>query len=149
MLLVLGAVLGIGMQILVLIVQNSFSLSQVGTATAANNFFRQIGGTLGSALVGGLFTGALTDNLKERLPQAIAQLPPEVQQQMAQAGGGPAIENLTPGMLSGLPEAIQLAVQQSYSDALTPIFFILSPLALVAALILAFVKEEPLKTEIK
>lgn len=149
MLLALGAVLGIGMQILVLIVQNSFSLSQVGTATAANNFFRQIGGTLGSALVGGLFTGALTDNLKERLPQAIAQLPPEVQQQMAQAGGGPAIENLTPGMLSGLPEAIQLAVQQSYSDALTPIFFILSPLALVAALILAFVKEEPLKTEIK
>ena len=147
MLFVLGAVLGIGMQILVLIVQNSFSLDMVGTATAANNFFRQIGGTLGAALVGGLFTGSLTDHLQEKLPAAIAQLPPEVQLQMAQ-GGGDFTERLTPAMLTHLPDVVQTAIQQSYSDALTPIFVLLSPLALVAAVILAFVKEEPMKTEI-
>src|SRR5699024_3759725 len=40
---VFGVGLGFVMQVLVLIVQNSFPVSQVGTATAANNFFRQIG----------------------------------------------------------------------------------------------------------
>ena len=36
---------------------------QVGTATAANNFFRQIGATLGSAVVGSLFAHRLADLL--------------------------------------------------------------------------------------
>ena len=46
---VMGLGLGLSMQIMVLIVQNSFPLREVGTATASNNFFRQIGATLGSA----------------------------------------------------------------------------------------------------
>jgi MFS family permease len=37
---VMGLGLGLSMQILVLIVQNSFPLREVGTATASNNFFR-------------------------------------------------------------------------------------------------------------
>jgi len=40
---VIGLGLGMSMQLLTLIVQNSFPISMVGTATAANNFFRQIG----------------------------------------------------------------------------------------------------------
>src|SRR6476661_6387026 len=38
---VMGLGLGLSMQIMVLIVQNSFPLREVGTATASNNFFRQ------------------------------------------------------------------------------------------------------------
>ena len=48
---VLGFGIGLGQQILVLIVQNEFPHAIVGTATAANNFFRQIGSTLGASLV--------------------------------------------------------------------------------------------------
>ncbi|SDI83831.1 Major Facilitator Superfamily protein [Arthrobacter subterraneus] len=69
---VMGLGLGLNMQILVLIVQNSFPLSQVGTATASNNFFRQIGATLGSAVVGSLFASRLRDLLIERLPTSTA-----------------------------------------------------------------------------
>ena len=43
------------MQILILIVQNTFPLREVGTATASNNYFRQIGASLGAAVVGSLF----------------------------------------------------------------------------------------------
>ena len=57
---VLGFGIGLGQQILVLIVQNEFPHAIVGTATAANNFFRQIGSTLGASLVGALFTSRLT-----------------------------------------------------------------------------------------
>ena len=48
---VLGVGLGLSMQILVLIVQNAFPARIVGTATAANNYFRQVGATIGSTVV--------------------------------------------------------------------------------------------------
>ena len=52
---IMGLGLGMSMQILILIVQNSFPVPEVGTATASNNYFRQIGASLGSAIVGSLF----------------------------------------------------------------------------------------------
>jgi len=56
------------MQILILIVQNSFPISQVGTATASNNYFRQVGASLGSAVVGSLFVARPTQLLTDRMP---------------------------------------------------------------------------------
>lgn len=60
---VMGLGLGMSMQILVLVVQNSFPGAIVGTATSSNNFFRQIGSSLGAAIVGSLFVSRLTDIL--------------------------------------------------------------------------------------
>src|SRR5699024_11208171 len=56
---VFGIGIGLSMQILTLIVQNSFPARMVGTATAANNYFRQVGATLGSAIVGSIFASRL------------------------------------------------------------------------------------------
>ncbi|MFE9812932.1 hypothetical protein [Streptomyces sp. NPDC005548] len=61
----LGAGLGLAMQSLVLSVQNDFPRSDVGTATSVNNFFREVGATLGTA--GALFTHRLTDQLETHL----------------------------------------------------------------------------------
>ena len=66
---VLGFGIGLGQQILVLVVQNEFPHAIVGTATAANNFFRQIGSTLGASLVGALFTSRLAADLAAQLPK--------------------------------------------------------------------------------
>jgi len=132
---VLGAGLGLSMQILVLIVQNTFPLRQVGTATASNNYFRQIGATLGSAVVGSVFAGRLADLLVQRLPV-----------QAAGAGGG--TNSLTPAAVAVLPEATRSPIVASYNDALTPIFLWIVPLALVAAVLLCFVKEKALATSL-
>ena len=70
---VMGAGLGMSMQFLTLIVQNAFPVSVVGTATASNNFFRQVGATVGASLVGGLFTSRLTSLISERMPQQALQ----------------------------------------------------------------------------
>src|SRR5699024_4589170 len=67
---VFGLGLGMCMQLLVLIVQNTFPVTMVGTATASNNFFRQIGGTLGSAIVGSVFVSRLAELMSERVPLA-------------------------------------------------------------------------------
>ncbi|MHA7146426.1 MDR family MFS transporter [Arthrobacter sp. TmT3-37] len=135
---VMGLGLGLNMQILVLIVQNSFPLSQVGTATASNNFFRQIGATLGSAVVGSLFASRLQDLLMERLPAAAGN--------GASAG---ASNSLTPALVNTLPAPVKDAIISSYNDALTPIFIWMVPLALLATVLLFFVKEKPLATAIE
>jgi EmrB/QacA subfamily drug resistance transporter len=134
---VLGAGLGIGMQNLVLIVQNTFPSSEVGTATASNNFFRQIGASLGSAIVGSVFTSRLTDLLSERMPAQAA----------GQMGGGDT-NSLTPELVDSLPQKIQDIIVGAYTDALTPIFLWLVPLLGAAFVIVLFVKEVPLATTV-
>ncbi|MDQ0850406.1 EmrB/QacA subfamily drug resistance transporter [Arthrobacter sp. B3I9] len=134
---VMGLGLGLSMQIMVLIVQNSFPLREVGTATASNNFFRQIGATLGSAVVGSLFASRLAELLVQRLPAAAT-------------GGAPGGSNsLTPAVVSALPAPIKEAIISSYNDALTPIFIWMVPLALLAAALMCFIKERPLATAIE
>ena len=132
---VFGAGIGLSMQILVLIVQNSFPNRMVGTATASSNFFRQVGATVGSAVVGSVFVTRLHDLLAERLPSATANAPVNA-------------NSLTPGAVQGLPDAIRLPVIDSYNDALLPIFLFMAPLTLIALVLLFFVVEKPLATKI-
>lgn len=129
----MGIGLGLGMQILVLIVQNTFPLAEVGMATASNNYFRQIGASIGTAVVGSVFVTNLGNLLTERLPQA--------------AGMSHGSENsLTPQVVRALPEAIRNIIVGAYSDALTPVFLYMVPLVILAAVILIFLKEKPLAT---
>ncbi|HET7414405.1 MAG TPA: MDR family MFS transporter [Arthrobacter sp.] len=132
---VLGMGLGLSMQVLVLIVQNTFPNSQVGTATASNNYFRQIGASLGSAVVGSLFTSRLTRLISEKLPTGAVD----------SAGGA---DNLTPAAVDALPAAVREPIIQSYNEALTPLFLYMVPLAVVAIGLLCFIKEVPLATTI-
>ncbi|HEV7184647.1 MAG TPA: MDR family MFS transporter [Leifsonia sp.] len=133
---VMGIGLGMSMQILILIVQNSFPVSQVGTATASNNYFRQIGASLGSAVVGSLFVARLTQLLTERMPAG------------GSAAGGSS-NSFTPAIVKALPGPIRDVIVGSYNDALTPVFLSMVPLVLVAVIVLLFVKEKPLATTIE
>lgn len=76
---VLGAGIGMVMPVLVLAVQNSVRPADLGTATSANNYFRQIGGSVGAAVFGTLFAGRLTDALAERLPAGAAGAPADAE----------------------------------------------------------------------
>ncbi|AGP31212.1 MDR family MFS transporter [Corynebacterium terpenotabidum] len=144
---VFGVGLGLSMQILVLIVQNAFPVSMVGTATASNNFFRQIGMSVGSAVVGSVFTSRLQDTMGDRVPSALQQLGDQAEKYMSLFSG--ENHSLTPGIVSQLPGALHEAVMTSYNDALVPIFTVLAPFAVVAALILIFTREEKLKETVE
>ena len=133
---VMGVGLGMSMQILILIVQNSFPISQVGTATASNNYFRQIGASLGSAVVGSLFVARLTQLLTDRMP----------------GGGSTAAgssNSFTPAIVRELPAAVRGVIIGAYNDALTPAFLYTVPLILIAVVLLCFIKEKPLATTIE
>ncbi|GAA0995337.1 MDR family MFS transporter [Acrocarpospora macrocephala] len=132
---VLGIGVGMTMQILVLIVQNSFPITQVGTATAATNYFRQTGATLGSAVVGAVFAARLTSFLAERLP--------------ASAGTASGSNSFTPALVNSLPAALRTPIIKSYNEALLPIFLVMAPLAILSVAALCFVVEKPLSTTIE
>lgn len=132
----LGMGLGVNMQILVLIVQNSFPNRIVGTATASNNFFRQIGASLGSAVIGSLFALRLVNIISERLPAGAAEKVGDV-------------ASLTPHSVLELPATARDIVVHGYNDALTPLLLGMAPLAVVAFILLCFIKEVPLKTTIE
>ncbi len=127
---ILGIGVGLGMQVLTLIVQNSFPHALVGTATAANNYFRQVGATLGSAVVGSVFTSRLIASLTSNLPES--------------SGTGFNTNALQPEMLDQVPEFVRDIIVQSYNEALMPIFLGLVPLLLISVVALCFIKEVPL-----
>ena len=146
---VFGFGLGLCMQLLVLIVQNSFPITMVGTATASNNFFRQIGGTLGSAIVGTVFVSRLADLMGERIPAAARELGPEGAEVAAGfANGSGAANSMSPEILAGLPGPLHDAIVGAYNDALVPIYHVVVPLILVATVMLVFLREDTLKETI-
>jgi len=126
----LGLGIGCAWEVLVVAVQNSAPDAVVGTATAANSFFREIGVLLGSAVVGAVFTSRLGALLAERVPGA--------------AGSAADLQSLTPARVRSLPPDVRQAVAGAYNDALTPVFALLVPVVLVAVVALLLLREVPL-----
>ncbi|MFI7319878.1 MFS transporter [Streptomyces venezuelae] len=128
---VLGAGIGLVMPVLVLAVQNAVRPTDLGTATSANNYFRQIGGSVGAAIFGTLFANRLADALADRLP----------------AGSGAAVpdaESITPQLVHGLPAPLRDGYIQAYADAMPRIFLYLVPVLVLGMLLAFFLKETPL-----
>jgi len=128
---VFGAGLGLIMQVVVLVVQNSVDASMVGTATSTNNYFREVGASLGVAVFGTIFTSRLTDNLKGVFTAAGAS--------SEQAGNSTA--TLDPQTLSQLPDAVRDGVVTAYADALAPVFWYLLPFIGIAFVLALFLRQ--------
>ncbi|MDQ2902529.1 MAG: MDR family MFS transporter [Ktedonobacteraceae bacterium] len=73
--LVLGMGMGFGMSLYTLVVQNALP-QKIGQATSALVFFRQIGGTIGLAVMGSLMTSAYLPAFNNALPAAVKQAVP-------------------------------------------------------------------------
>ncbi|MEB3965279.1 MFS transporter [Streptomyces kunmingensis] len=128
---VLGAGIGLIMPVLVLAVQNSVRPGDLGTATSANTYFRQIGGSVGAAIFGTLFANRLADALADRLSATGTGLP----------GGA---ESITPQLVHAMPEALRTPYIQAYADAMPRIFLYLVPVLVLGLVLAFFIKETPL-----
>ncbi|WP_309081646.1 MDR family MFS transporter [Zhihengliuella sp.] len=133
---VMGVGLGSTMQNLTLVAQNSFPLRFVGTATASSNYFRQVGATLGSAVVGSLFATRLTNELATTLPADALS-------------AGASGNSLTPALVASLPEPVHTMIIEAYNHALIPLYLWIAPLAIVAFVLLMFVQEKELATKLE
>ncbi|WP_236700444.1 MFS transporter [Allosalinactinospora lopnorensis] len=138
--LVLGLGVGMVMQNLVLIVQNSAPRHVLGAATSGINYFRQIGASFGVAVFGSVFIGRLNDQL--------AATPAGVPEGVDVRGGEAGISSLTPEMLRSLPEPVREFIVRAFADALPPVFLFGVPIVLVGVLLSFFIVEKPLATTI-
>ena len=64
---VFGLGLGVVMQVLVIAVQNAVHYKDLGAATSGATFFRSIGGIVGTAVFGSIFSNQLTANIAHYL----------------------------------------------------------------------------------
>ncbi|MFH9059965.1 MFS transporter [Streptomyces coeruleorubidus] len=128
---VLGAGIGMVMPALILAVQNSVRPADLGTATSANNYFRQIGGGVSAAVFGTLFADRLADALASDLPTRAGDRLPDP-------------ESITPQLVHGLPPALREGYIGAYADAMPRIFLYLVPVLALGLVIALFLKEKPL-----
>ena len=132
MIFVLGAGLGLVMQTIVLAVQNSVDPREIGTATSANNFIREIGAAVGTALFSTIFTSRLVENLTSGFGQAGVT---------PGAGGDLGVDSLTPEAVNAMPDAVKQIVVDSYANALAPSFWYLVPLMVTGFLLALLMRE--------
>jgi hypothetical protein len=137
---VVGVGLGACMQVFTLVVQNNLMRADMGVGTAAVQFFRNVGSTVGIAVFGTIMT--------TRMPGAIAtHLPPQVAAQM-KPGSVNAGSVLDPGALAKLPPVVAEAVRRGLADSLHDVFLAALPLAAVALVLTLGIKAMPLRDTI-
>jgi MFS family permease len=132
----LTAVLGIGigfiMQNTNLITQNSVDLRDMGAATGSVTLFRSIGGSLGVALLGSIYTSMLTDKLTSGLGAQGNKL----------ISGGGAIP---PSVVLKLPAPIREVFQSGVVSGLHGVLIGGAVMGVVAFVVAWFLKHEPLR----
>ncbi len=124
---VMGLGLGLVMQVLVLAVQNAVDYAELGVATSGATLFRSMGGSLGTAVLGAIFTNRLTSEL--------AGSP------AAQVGSG----SIDPSTVERLPAAIRDGYTGAFTDALSTVFLVAAAIVLLAFVLSWLIEERPLR----
>ncbi|WFE33351.1 MDR family MFS transporter [Micromonospora sp. WMMD975] len=131
---VIGVGLGLCMQSLILAVQNAVDVRDLGAGTSSATFFRSLGGSFGVAILGAVLSTRLAAALGDRLPGAVAQLPPQQRAAVA-AGGAGNISVNDPATILALPAPVRAAIQASFVDALHVVFLTTGLVAVLAVLV--------------
>jgi EmrB/QacA subfamily drug resistance transporter len=126
---VLGLGLGAVMQVLVLAVQNAVDYRNMGVATAGSLLFRQVGGSIGIAVFGAIFSNRLHGELASRLPPGV-HVP----------------KTVSPALIRTLPPAAHTAYVHAVAAALHPVFVVASVIAGVSFLLTWLLREVPLRS---
>ncbi|RZS87318.1 EmrB/QacA subfamily drug resistance transporter [Motilibacter rhizosphaerae] len=130
---VVGAGVGLVMQVLMVAVQNAVDFSVLGVATSMSTFFRSMGGTFGIAVLGAVLTSRLGNELADRVPASAA----------ARLGDPKQLEN--PAAIVKLPEPVHGEVVESFVHALQSVFLWSIPVAVVAFVFSLLLREVPLR----
>jgi EmrB/QacA subfamily drug resistance transporter len=125
--------LGFGMvtSVLTVATQNSVDRRLLGTATAAANFCRAFGGTLGVALYGAIFAS----QFDFWLPSVLS---PDVVEQVSRGS-----LQASPGAIATLPVAVRAGVALAVAHALDAVFLAAVPMAALALLVAWYLPEHP------
>jgi EmrB/QacA subfamily drug resistance transporter len=146
---IIGFGIGPAFAVFTLVVQNNVPVRDLGTGTSSLTLFQQVGGTVGLALTGTIFTETLLKEVPEQL--TAAGVPPQIAQGFA-GGGGETLNALTgvgdlgARILAAVPEAFRAqvepfvpaivdAIHQAFSIATGAAFMVGIATAAIAAVV--------------
>jgi EmrB/QacA subfamily drug resistance transporter len=137
----LGAGVGMTMQNLVLVVQNTSRPTEIGVASSGVTFFRSLGGTIGVSVMGAALASSVTDLMagaKDQLTAAIISLG---------ADGAAIADQIQSGALpkvSVMPEVVRVIFEDIYAQGISHSFLIAVPFAVVSLIAVLFLPNKPL-----
>lgn len=153
-LVVLGLGLGIMMTLFTIVVQNAFPFSALGQVTANLQFFRSIGATVGTAILGTVLIGNFQAGFQTALPDSLRQaVPPE---QLASLQNpqvllsAQAMDAIRVGFISFGPEGAALfeqalqAIRLSLASAISTVFAFSAVAMALGCVVAFFLRELPL-----
>ena len=139
----LGAGVGMTMQNLVLVVQNTTRPEEIGVASSGVTFFRSLGGTIGVSVMGAALAARVVDLVtqrKEDITAAIMGLGDQASYwaQQLQTGSLPKV--------SAMPDTLRVVFEDIYANGISHSFLIAVPFAVVSLIAIAFLPNKPLTT---
>jgi EmrB/QacA subfamily drug resistance transporter len=127
--LVLGVGIGLAMQVLTIIVQNTVDYRDLGVATSGVTFFRTMGSSFGAAVFGTIYA----NQLKPKLAMAVA------------VSGADPSQVSTPEAVKTLSPEQHAAVVAAYADSLQHVFRAAVPVAVLALVVALLLKQVPMR----
>lgn len=134
-----GAGVGTLIQNVVLAVQNTVDVTEIGAVSAVIAFFRSLGGAIGVTVLGAILTNQVANQIQDRMAARGG-----LESGAADVGGdGTDLD------LSGLPDPIREVIHDSYADSFGHIFFIAAAISLITLLTVVIVRGTDLRTTVK
>jgi EmrB/QacA subfamily drug resistance transporter len=131
---IFGVGLGLTMQVLVLAVQNSVGYEDLGSATAAANFFRSMGNSFGVAVFGAIYVNLL---------------PKKVDQYLHLTGKPKELGTLTPATIHNLSPQVQDGLRHAITSTIQWVFIFSIPVAAIAFLLSLLLPEVELRKVVR
>ncbi|MEU8676021.1 MDR family MFS transporter [Streptomyces sp. NPDC048560] len=130
-----GAGVGMSMQNLVLVLQNTVPLSELGAASGAITFFRSLGGTIGVSVLGAV----LAHQVATKIASGLTELGIDP---AASSSGGSTLN------VAAMPPEIQEVVRAAYGDATGHIFLLSAAIAVVGVVASLFLTPTKLRDSV-
>lgn len=133
---IIGAGLGMFIQVTTLAIQNAVNPKDLGVATSTATFFRSTGSSLGAAIFGTILTNRLAVHLAELLSKDAA------------ANSSVSVSNIQSGAtnLHALPPEISHNVLLAFVESFQDMFLIALPFVAAGLIVALFLREKPLRT---
>ena len=133
---IVGAGVGMVMQNLVLVVQNSVRREDMGAGSSLVAFFRSLGGAIGVSVLGAVLATHARDTIADGLRGLGAD---------ASGLGGKGASGVPD--VDALPAPVAHVVEHAFGTGIAEAFLFAAPLGLVALIALSLMRERPLGTK--
>jgi hypothetical protein len=135
-LVLIGLGVGVGMPLYLNATQSAVDARYLGVVSSQIQFWRNIGSTVGVAILGAVLSHELTQ-------QIVASIPPQLAGALPANGNAQAI--FDPAVMQRIPPPVLVAIRSALASSLHDVFLIAAGVAALSVVLSLFLQEVPLR----